>query len=177
VSINTSALVYGDSLVAETRVVLEEYSFTPERNDQVKEWAVWLAKNALPMNDEYNYWRESLEKKLCILPDNAFRDFVLYNTEIQTHIKLDPEKKVVATGALWTSESLPVDTLLYAPVMASPRRSEGVKIEAQEILDLPFINPDGSAKITRIQMGGDETTGQGLVMLRYARKNEIQGGV
>ncbi len=159
------ALVSGTALQAGDSVVLEEFSFGPDTGqaETVKAIGQWLAQNALPQAPEYQYWRTALPDKLCILPEDAFRDFVKYATEVQTHIRLDPEKKTVQTGALWTAESLPVDTLLYAPLMATRSRARGVNLTAQDVLqkvrDLGLI---------RIQLGGDETTGQGIVALRFA---------
>jgi CRISPR-associated protein Cmr4 len=157
------ALVNGNVLKAGDSVVLEEFSFTPKSNEGVKTIGEWLAANALPGGREYDYWRKALSQKLCILPEDAFRDFVLYGTEVQTHVRLDPEKKTVQTGALWTSESLPVDTLLYAPLMATRSRANGNKLDAEGIL-----KKIDDLKLTRTQLGGDETTGQGMVALRIA---------
>jgi CRISPR-associated protein Cmr4 len=157
------ALVNGDALKAGGSIVLEEFSFTPRSNDTVKSIGEWLAEKALPDGKEYEYWRKALPQKLCILPEDAFRDFVLYGTEVQTHVRLDPEKKTVQTGALWTSESLPVDTLLYAPLMATKSRRDGVDLDTGEKV-LQKIDALG---LVRTQLGGDETTGQGMVALRF----------
>lgn len=159
------ALVSGKALQAGASVVLEEFSFEPDTGqaETVKAIGQWLAQNALPQTPEYQYWRTALPDKLCILPEDAFRDFVKYATEVQTHIRLDPEKKTVQTGALWTAESLPVDTLLYAPLMATRSRAREVDLTAQDVLEK--VRGLG---LTRIQLGGDETTGQGIVALRFA---------
>lgn len=157
------ALVNGSVLKAGDSVVLEEFSFTPKQDRVTETIGEWLAGNALPGGKEYDYWRKALPQKLCILPEDAFRDFVLYGTEVQTHVRLDPEKKTVQTGALWTSESLPVDTLLYAPLMATKSRANGNKLDAESIL-----KKIDDLKLTRTQLGGDETTGQGMVALRIA---------
>ena len=160
------AWVNGNTLLAGGSVVLEEFSFTtdPSQATFVKSVADWAAANVLPAGAEYDYWRKAFPEKLCILPENAFRDFVLYGLEVQTHIKLSPETKTVATGALWTSESLPVDSILYTPLLATDSRNQSFKtMDAAKVLarlqeqDLP-----------RIQMGGDETTGQGMVALRFS---------
>jgi CRISPR-associated protein Cmr4 len=156
--VNDNTLKAGDS------IVLEEFSFTPKENADVAKLGEWLAQHALPQTGEYKYWREQLPKKLCILPEDAFRDFVQYGTEVQTHIRLDPNTKTAAGTALWTSESLPTDTLLYAPVMATDARTKvngnGMKADMvlQRVMDL---------KLDRTQLGGDETTGQGFVALRF----------
>jgi CRISPR-associated protein Cmr4 len=158
------ALVNGDALKAGNSIVLEEFSFAPKSNGAVKTIGEWLAKNALPDGKEYEYWRQVLLQKLCILPEDAFRDFVLYGTEVQTHVRLDPEKKTVQSGALWTSESLPIDTLLYAPLMATRSRRSGVDLDTGEKVLQKII----ALNLMRMQLGGDETTGQGMVALRIA---------
>jgi len=153
--------VNGQTLFAGGRVVLEEFSFTPVQNESVKQVGGWLAENALLQTAEYAYWRKTLPQNLCILHRDAFRDFVLYATEVQTHIKLDPDKKTVESGALWTAESLPVDSLLYAPVLAvKSRRKEKELSEAAVMKKLTDNLP------ARINFGGDETTGQGFVALK-----------
>lgn len=155
------AWVSGDTL-GSTTVVLEEYSFTPklEQREWINHVGAWLAKYALPA--EYAYWQRILPQKLCILHEDAFRDFVLYNTEVQTHIRLDPKKKTVQNGALWTSESLPADSLLYAPVLAGSSRVPGTVIDSSGVLKKIL---DMNLKMTNL--GGDETTGQGLVSLSW----------
>jgi CRISPR-associated protein Cmr4 len=161
---NEKAWVNGNALVAGSSVVLEEFSFTPDTSHAaiVQTLGNWLASNALP-EQGYDYWKQTLPQKLCILPEDAFRDFVLYGTEVQTHIRLDPGTKTVAGTALWTTESLPGDALLYAPLMATRSRADGVKMSGKEVLE-------GIVKLglTRTQLGGDETTGQGMVALRFA---------
>ncbi len=165
------ALVAEDTaLKAGGSVVLEEFSFAPQSEVAVRAIAEWLGREALPVK-EYEYWRASLPHRLCILPEDAFRDFTLYATEVETHVKLDPSTKTVATGALWTSESLPADSLLYAPLLATPSRA-GKKGADDKWEPTVKLDGEGILKkiealgLTRAQLGGDETTGQGMVALR-----------
>ena len=151
-------------LKAGDSIVLEEFSFTPKPDSRVTRVGEWLAGNALP--DQYFYWKESLPRKLCILPENAFRDFCLYATEVQTHVHLDEVKKTVLQGQLWTTESLPTDTLLYAPLLASGQRN-GTGWPNGEQAALASLKKLTDKIPTRIQLGGDETTGQGWVSLTY----------
>jgi CRISPR-associated protein Cmr4 len=140
-------------------VVLEEFSFTPKVSEMAKTIATWLSGNAIP--DGYEYWFKALPRRLVILPENAYRDFTLYATEVQTHVRLDPKKKSAIGGALWTTESLPVDTLLYAPIMASGTRNGTDSRSASQVLD--ELN---KLQLSHLQLGGDETTGQGWVAAR-----------
>ncbi len=151
-------------LTAGSSVVLEEFSFAPQPNEIVNTIGGWLAANALPAT--YTYWRDALPKKLCILHEDAFRDFCMHATEVQTHIRIDPNTKTVQGSALWTEESLPMDTLLYAPIMASGARTSnddknGID-KAQEML-----KKIADLGLDHMQLGGDETTGQGWISVRW----------
>ncbi len=151
------------TIAASNRVVLEEFSFAAQSNQTVDRIANWLADNALPQTDEYDYWRKKLRTSLVVLHDDAFRDFAQNSTEIVTRVRLDSAKKTVIDGALWTQEMLPSDTLLISAIIArSTRDGEQTAPEAvvgwlQDVNNIP----------ARIQLGGDETTGQGMVALRW----------
>jgi CRISPR-associated protein Cmr4 len=176
-----------DALASGTRVlvnpqdngdtaVLEEFAFRCTVAETATAWAKWLAKEALPSQSsapEYAPWIERLKDSLLILPEDAFRDFLLHATEVVTRIKLEPDSKTVASGALWTQEHLPSDSLLYAPVHATRLRIRGEKPpklvgddpqqEAKKVLDWVEDNVP-----QRIQLGGDETVGRGIVRLRWS---------
>lgn len=159
-----SALVTKNSaVVASSRVVLEEFTFAPKPDAAVDAIAKWLADNAFPGGDAYAYWREKVHTSLVILPDDDFRDFTVSSTEITTHVRLDTAKKTVASGALWTQESLPSDALLVSPIVARKPRAKDATDSPGVLLDR-LVDALGA----RIQLGGDETTGQGMVALRWA---------
>lgn len=173
-----NALVTSSSdVTASGRVVLEEFSFAAHNDKSADQIANWFASKALPTGAEYDYWRGKLPKSLVILHDNAFRDFVVNSTEVTTRVRLDSAKKTVQQGALWTQEALPSDTLLMSAVIARPTRSSTIKngngaYSAQEVikwLHNPQIIPP------RIQLGGDETTGSGMVALRWHGGNGGNG--
>jgi CRISPR-associated protein Cmr4 len=146
--------------------VLEEFSFSARQHADVKAIADWLADHALPQTDDYKYFRDKLRNSLVILPEDAFRDFTQFATEVVARIRIDQEKKTVAQGALWTEEHLPSDTLLYAPLHASRPRTDktpnGLKT-ADDVLR--FVR---DLKLDRIQLGGDETVGRGIVKLHLS---------
>lgn len=158
------ALVSGNVLKAGDKVVLEEFTFTPREENTVQTIGQWLAENALPQGNEYQYWRDELPRRLAILPNDDFRDFVTFSTEVVTRIALNPDTKTVdkEKGALWTEENLPTDTLLYAPLMATPSRAK-VQLTGLQVLDAVE-----NLGLTRTQLGGNETVGRGAVYLRFA---------
>ena len=152
-----------DVIAGNNQVILEEYAFDADTSQaaNVQQLGQWLATNALPTGPEYDYWRKTLPRRLVILENNAFRDFTQFSTEVQTHVKLNPEKKTVEKGALWTEECLPTDSLLYAPLCATKSHKDGVMDGAA------IINKIVNLNIGRMQLGGDETTGRGIVSVRF----------
>ena len=156
------------SVVANSHVVLEEFSFKATMHDDVRTIATWLTQNTLPQTDDYKFFREKLQTSLVILPETDFRDFTQFATEIVTRIRIDQEKRTVAEGALWTEEHLPSDTVLYAPLHASrPRTTNGPPSWKNADDVLKFVR---DLKIDRIQLGGDETLGRGIVKLHISEE-------
>lgn len=164
-------VVQGSALVIATAsgstVVLEEFSFTADTSQAefVQRLGGWLAKNALPAGDEYDWWRRNLTSHLCVPPDNDFRDFVLYSTEVETHVRLDRATKTVDEGALWTTEAVPVETLFCGLLAATRSRYPKVKDDGRSLLAWLTAKLDGK----RTRIGGDETTGRGSVALRVVQ--------
>lgn len=164
------ALVTSTSQVsASGSVVLEEFSFQAQPSTAADTIADWIANHAIPRT--HDYWREKLRRSLIILPDNDFRDFVLYATEIITRVRIDRATKTVAGGALWTEEHLPTDTLLYVPMYATDSRKARNKEKGEKAIPAAEILQDAMSLENNqggyIQLGGDETVGRGLVRLHW----------
>jgi len=165
----------GSILKANGKVVLEEFAFTAQTDNKVKEIANWLKDNALPVGKEYAYWRDTLEKRLVILPENAFRDFVQLSTEVIARVRIDDTKKTVEPGALWTEEHLPSETLLYATMFASRPRAQNPPSDLQDAAAvLRFVQNAVDGK--RLQLGGDATVGRGIVKVRVAKAQDQPQG-
>lgn len=167
--VEEKALVTTTSQIhANNKLVLEEFSFDAQPDQQVNVIADWISKYALPDFSTDTYWSSKILSSLAILPNDDFRDFALYATEIITRIKLDRKTKTVERGALWTEEHLPSDTLLYAPIYATGARQNGKtgsKLTASQVLENAELL--GSGRSTYLQLGGDETVGRGMVRSRW----------
>ncbi|GIX15057.1 MAG: type III-B CRISPR module RAMP protein Cmr4 [Paracoccaceae bacterium] len=93
---------------------------------------------------------DAIRKRLVILNDDDFVWFALYGVPVMARNALD-ENKRVRKGALWYEESLAPDSVLY--VLIGERVSNGpdaVGDLRKGLSDAPYI-----------QMGGNETIGQG----------------
>jgi CRISPR-associated protein Cmr4 len=171
----TALVADGSILIANGKVVLEEFAFTAQTHSEVKAIADWLKQNALPAGSEYDYWQDTLEKRLVILPENAFRDFVQLSTEVIARVRIDDTKKTVERGALWTEEHLPSETLLYATLFASKPRVQNPPSDLQDAAAvLNFVKNAVDGK--RLQLGGDATVGRGIVKARVVESQaQAQG--
>lgn len=187
----TFCFASGSGAMVDGSVVLEEFAYRVNKEVKVKLLAQWLAKYALPADSAYDWWRKQLPEKLIILPNDDFRDFTQYATEVLTRIRLDPDTKTVQKGALWTEEHLPPDTLLFAPVRATRFRvtakelkklpvpqtwkdlldKQEAQLQAQTILN--WVS-DRENIPHRLQLGGDETVGRGIISLRWLKASEVK---
>ncbi len=174
-----SVLVSDMSIAKRQKMVLEEYIYNALQLQQdpliQKAWGDWFAENALPTdgnNGVYeSHYQDAMKKRLVILPDNDFRDFTLYATQVVTRVALSDSTKTVIAGP-FTMELLPSDTLLYVPITSqdprstSPYFTEGKK--AKDVLTWFDSRCFTSNSIPpRIQIGGDETVGYGRVALHW----------
>lgn len=148
------------------QVTLEDFTCAAKPHPVLNTVGVWLAENVLPQEaDEYKYWRNNLPQHLVILHREDFRDFARYGTEVRTHIKIAPDTKTVQSRALWTTESLPTDTLLYSPLIINNSRAQ---VDEPQQADQIAQTLTKVLDDKRINLGGDETTGHGVVMLHFA---------
>ncbi len=166
-----------DLIVGDKKIILEDFAFTvvDEGNENTRTEAIanMLATAIFPLpapgqgDDVYQYWRDRIRRNLVILSDEAFRDFVQFSTEVLTRIRISDDTGTVASGALFTEEHLPAETVLYTLALTTDakRRTNGAPtLTAAQILT-QF--QQWLATTTVIQCGGDETVGRGLVYVRY----------
>lgn len=109
--------------IKNNKIILEEYTFEITKDDdngKCTKFAEWLSNNLFPANDDYQFWREKIKKNLVVLPDDDFRDFVTLSTEVITRTKIDNKTGTVQTGALFTEEYLPPETILYSLALTTP---------------------------------------------------------
>ena len=152
-------LASSETLLINRQVMLEEYAYPAQLSPMAMEWANYLADQALH-SDAGTYWKNRLREHLIILPDNEFRDFVLYSTAIVTRIHIDDVKKNVKDGQLFTQELLPADSMLYSFVHVTDSRDQ--QIGARDVVSI-LQNAIGD----RLQIGGNETVGRGRVRLKW----------
>lgn len=145
------------------RVAFEDFDFTTTPNDALTKLAGVLAKKLLDENDAAFF-----EGRVCVVHDDVMSVLLLTCTEVNARIRLEPDTKTVAKGALWTEEALPVESILVGLVVATPVRSRSH--DAKSLLSYlgELLNEQRGA----IQVGGDASVGRGVCRVRL-----IGGGV
>lgn len=142
-------------------IYLEEFVFKqPKKSKTLNKLGLWLKENVL--KDYNEYWQYKIEHDIVVLPDEIFRDFVNLSTEVITRIKIDNQTGTVETGALFTEEYLPAESLLYTLVMFADEFTDNKsKLTAQNVKSY-------FSKIPRvIQVGGNSTLGKGIISTKF----------
>ena len=165
--------------VKDNKIVLEEYTFEVNKDNNgegtCSKFAEWLSKKVIPSGNEYNYWQEKIKNDVVVLQDDDFRDFVNLSTEVITRTKIDNETGTVQSGALFTEEYLPSETILYSLALATPifNNKKGVfqktNDKNEEYLVMEYFTK-GLPEV--IQIGGNATIGKGIVRTRGWRDED-----
>lgn len=143
------------------KVILEDITFGIDitKLKAMQGIAEWIGRTALPQTNGFEFIREQLKKRLIVLHDERFKDFVSLSTEVITRIRIG-ESGTVESGALWTQELLPTDSLLYSLALAKDNQAASFYAADSMKYLAAIINKSGGGIL---QMGGDETLGKGLV--------------
>jgi len=163
----------------DNKIVLEEYTFEITNNDssELKEFSEWLSENIT----SENFWKEKMKTDIVVLSDEDFTDFVNLSTEVITRTKINNETGTVESGALFTEEYLPAESVMYSLALASPIFKEkdeekGIFKQAngkEEDLVMEFFKK-GLPEV--IQVGGNATLGKGLVRTCANCNEKANGG-
>jgi len=159
----------GDCLLANPALLsgtgklhLEAFEYAAKVSPSLPALAADLATRALPPGSAYQFFRDKLAQDLVVLSDTDFAYFVQNATLVEAHVRINEATGTAADGGLFYTENLPPESLLLAPLLASATRSKADNIDADEVLVKIRTALDGKL----VQVGGDATTGRGLVMLK-----------
>ena len=154
-------------LSQKSKLHLEAFEY--EADDNVTEGldtlAADLAASAFPQDGAYTFFRDKLKTDLVVLSDTDFAYFAEHATLVEPHVRIDDTTGTADDGGLFYTENLPPESLLIAPLFASRTRAgknSEAEMEAAEVMLKIRTAIDGKT----LQIGGDATTGRGLVVAR-----------
>ena len=166
-----AAKLASNSAVSNGRLVLEAFDFEAAEDPGAAQVAQWLSANALPAGDEYAFFRDKLGADLVVLSDAEFAHFARHATVVEPHVRINNDTGTADDGGLFYTENLPPESLLAGLVLATvERRKKGA---GEELLDADAIlaavlGADRGLADQLLQVGGDATTGRGLVVVHPA---------
>ena len=120
-----------------------------------------LSQTAMPAGDGYAFFRDKFAKDLVVLSDSDFDYFSQNAMLIEPHVRIDDTTGTASDGGLFYTENLPPESLLIAPLMASQTRSGKAEEKIEAIQVMAHMKAVLHSKL--LQVGGDATTGRGLV--------------
>jgi CRISPR-associated protein Cmr4 len=158
-------LIANPALLSGDKLHLEAFEYTAQVSEPLGAIADNLSRRALPDGDSYAFFRGKLAKDLVVLSDTDFAYFSENATLVETHVRINAETGTAEDGGLFYTENLPPESLLVAPILSSKPRTgkkEDSEISAEAILSQIKGALDGKL----LQIGGDATTGRGLVVAK-----------
>lgn len=156
-------------LLSNNLLHLEAFEFHNSRaqDDKLKAVAGWLADHALPAGEAHDYFRDKFARDLVLLADEDFTWFAKNATVVEPHVRINNKTGAADDRGLFYTENLPPETLMLGSLMASRERSGKAELEAEAVLQHVTQAIDGQL----LQIGGDATTGRGLVAARVIQGN------
>lgn len=136
-------------------VVLEEFAFK-------------MVETTIDEGIKKHFKFVDAERIVCV-SDNVFRDFVTLSTELITRNKVNSVTGTVKSGALFSEEFLPPETVLYSFLQTGP-------VNKEKKDDLPLKTQGDVEKFLKdnfpdtFQIGGDATIGKGIVKVYWKQE-------
>jgi CRISPR-associated protein Cmr4 len=160
-------------LLSDGKVMFEEIDLDPPSNpkpDEVQTLrgqadaiAKRIAETAFKVDTN---WKPVFMARFGIVHDDTFTFLTETATEVTARISLNQATKTVKDGGLWYEETLPPESILTCPVMASLQGARAVAkennlglIAAKDKL-LRVVN---NGLKEPVQMGGDASIGHGMI--------------
>lgn len=151
-------------------LMLEEIKFTiQENNDNAAEVADAIAELLRKLANEFD------SKRLAVVSNESFSYLVQHATQVSARIALNEKKTTTGNGGnLWYEETLPPETIMYSLLLANePRyKPDGTAIDSA---DKVVQEMDKLLNDKNIQLGGNETVGQGWCGIKLAPSSTLKG--
>ncbi len=163
------AKLLNSALMSDDQLILEAFAYAADmeqESEPLGKVASWLAENVLPSGKEHEEFAKRLRRNLVLLRDEDFNHFVRFGTVVEPHVRIDNDTGTADDGGLFYTENLPPETVMTSLLMATRGRKKKKEQEesmpAVEIMEKAAALLDGQL----MQVGGDATTGRGLVITR-----------
>lgn len=149
-------LTKGEALALEGgSLYLEEFSFKLVAKPEIIDAIVQTLKPLI----YHESLRERLSTQMVIISDDDFSYFSQYGLQVNARNVLDDKTKT--SKNLWYEELIPSDALFYSLLVARKGQEEHINHVKQLFDNTPYL-----------QVGGNETVGQGWCVVSYLEGGE-----
>lgn len=156
-------LIANPALLSGSKLHLEAFEYEAKvSTDDLPAISTDLAQRSLPAGDAYAFFAAKLKTDLVVLSDSDFAYFAQHAMLVEPHVCIDPDTGTAKGTGLFYTENLPPESLLIAPLLASQTRSGKDDQPAEIVMARIKAVIDGKL----LQIGGDVTTGRGLVVAK-----------
>lgn len=160
-----SALFCNPALLSsDNKLHLEAFEYQAQALEAVAKIAADLAERALSDDASQQFFRDKLRKDLIVLSDTDFGYFAEHAMLVEPHVRINADTGSADDGGLFYTENLPPESLLIAPLMVGKTRTgkSDDELDAEAVFSRIHTVINGQL----LQVGGDATTGRGLVVAR-----------
>lgn len=165
-------LLTNTGLLSGSKLHLEAFEYIANESKPLAAIADDLASKALPDEPTFQFFRDKLKTDLVVLSDTDFGYFAKHAMLVEPHVRIDEQTGTAKDGGLFYTENLPPESLLIAPLLVSQTRTG--KQETPLSAEAVFLKVKPLLNGRLLQIGGDATTGRGLVVAKVVAK-ETQG--
>jgi CRISPR-associated protein Cmr4 len=164
------ALVAGKDQLTGDKLVLEAFEFPASESDEIAKIAAWLAQHIFA-GDEF--FSNKLKTDLVLLSDTHFAHFARHAMVVEPHVRINDDSGTADDGGLFYVENLPPESILAGLAQASVERykkgdSGSGRLQAEGVLAAVLKGSESLPGIAgrALQIGGDASTGRGLVLVQ-----------
>ncbi len=152
-------------------IVLDSLRLEPaDAPDVAADIAAWLQAHAFPSVASFRPFADKLSRHLVVVSNLVFSHFVTHATLVEPHVKIDDVTGTVEEKLFFYTENLPPESVLFSLLMLGRERTKDGRGAEEVLADLKVL--DGQL----VQIGGDATTGRGLVVLHFATNRQPAEG-
>lgn len=162
--VDGGCLLANPALLSGDKLHLEAFEYSARVSEPLAALAADLAERALPAQAGNQFFRDKLQADLVMLSDTDFGYFAEHAMLVEPHVRINAQTGAADDGGLFYTENLPPESLLIAPLMASQTRTGKADnhLPAEAVFEQIKTLINGHL----LQIGGDATTGRGLVMAK-----------
>lgn len=156
-------LISNPSLLQENTLSLEAFQYEAKKSEDLLAISTDLAMRALPAGTAYAFFREKMKTDLVVLSDTDFAYFSENAMLVEPHVRIDETTGTAQDGGLFYTENLPPEALMVAPLLTSQTRT-GKGKDSELPAEAVMLQIKTAVHGKLLQIGGDATTGRGLVV-------------